>query len=627
MLQQLALFDYRSEYDWTPSPPPSLSGVQALSLDTETTGLDFRKDKPVGISFCTPDGRCQYLPFGHEGGNLDRESVINWAHRELRNKYIVGANITFDARMLRNVGIDLERQGCVLHDIQHSAALLDEYRQDFYLETLGKDFVGRGKRRDYLDKSRMAEYHSSQVAPYAEEDVRLTLDVHKVQQVRIHDEGLNTVRELEDKLNWANIDIEANGARLDVPKLLQWRAEVAAEMSKNLLQLKAPGQPWSALVPMDFKVNSSKKWDILFHNLELPSLDEYTASEIKKVNHPVTPLALKARKQQALLSNYLDKYASGKDRHGMPYRVDDYLRFALHPLRGDEEGTVSGRYSSSNVNIQQVFRAEHQVKELGPGHIIRELFIPDEGFIHTCSDASQIEFRLFAHYSQSRELLEKYNNDPTTDFYNAVVGFTGQTRQDAKVTALGSLYGMGLEKLAKSMGKSCDCGFGLKCKCDLPAVGWVHQTNCGKDPSNHVGCPAQDAIRSYNLYNEKFPAAKKLFRKVYKAADERGYVLTTLGRRARFVAKYKLHSALNRVIQGTAADILKLKLLQVYENRHTLGIHKLRYPVHDEINSDMSPDPKFRKVYEECMAESVASTSVPILWKHGYGADWAEAKG
>ena len=597
-------------------------------MDTEYEGTNRFTKQPVGISYRIPDGPAGYLPFRHEGGNLDEATVKRWAQQELRGKYVVGANIATDAETLSNWGVDLEAQGCTLHDIQHSAALLNEYRygNEFSLDNLGMEYTGRRKQElPGIDMSRMSETHSSLIGPYATEDANLTWDVHAVQQPQIIEQNLERVQDLEDQLIWCNLHIERNGARLDWDRHEQWSGEIRAEIGNLLMKIKRDPR-----CPMPFSANSTKNWGTLLGNLGVPEhlVDDaasYDAEFLKTIKDPLAKDGLKVRQYQSLLSKFFTPYSQ--------HRIGDALMFQLYSLRG-EMGTVSGRYSSAKVNIQQVMKPDKQRNVFGDDcpWIIRNMFIPDDGFDFFAADASQIEFRLFAHFSNDPELQAQYIRNPRTDFYTAVGGICGQSRSDAKITSLGKLYGMGIEKLAGWLGKSCNCGVTLACYCDLPGQDWQHDMKCGRRLIAHAdGCPAVQAILIAATYDDKFPAAKRLAKAANQTARDRGYVFDMLGQRHRFPKSaprgMKIrgsHSALNRIIQGSAAKIFKLKLLQLYDNRATVGIHKLRMPVHDEATGDLTPG--YADKLNELLHEPVLPTKVPLLWELGTGPNWGVAK-
>ena len=626
------------ESAWTPNPDlPALGSCRVLSLDTEYEGKNRFSKKLLGMSYCTEDGRNGFLPVRCNGGNLDEDAVRRWAQAELRGKYIVGANVATDAEALKNWGVDLEAQGCKLHDIQHSAALLNEYRygNEFSLDKLGMEYCGRTKQEvSGIDKAHMGDYHSSIIGPYATEDAVLTMDVHNAQQPEIMRQNLDRVQDMEDRLIWANLHIEQNGARLDWDKLDCWDGEITSAYSDLIIPVRQ-----SPHCPYGFSPNSTQDWSILLGNLGIEAhlvedVESYDAAFLKKIDNPLAKDALKARKLLSLLSKYIHSYPK--------HRIGDKLMFNLYSLRG-EMGTVSGRYSSSNVNIQQVMKPEAQRKAFGDDcrWLIRELMIPDEGLDFFAADASQIEFRLFAHFSDDLDLQGMYNRDPKTDFYKAVASLTGQSRSDAKITSLGVLYGMGIEDLAAWLGKSCNCGKTLKCfdpdtgkRCDMPLLDYKHAAQCGRWMDNHKeGCPAIQAMIIKATYNDKFPAAAMLAKKATKTAKKRGYVFDMLGQRHRFpdkmphgMKKRGEHSALNRIIQGSAAKVFKLMLLQLYENRATVGIHKLRMPVHDEATGDILPGEKYNRLLNELLHTPVIPTKVPLLWELGTGKNWAEAK-
>ena len=232
---------------------------------------------------------------------------------------------------------------------------------------------------------------------------------------------------------------------------------------------------------------------------------------------------------QGCSRNIWTEYAEAVEPSGI-------IRYNLNQLRSDSLGTVSGRFSSSDINIQQVFADDHQegvVAELP----IRELFLPEQGKRWVSADASQVEFRLFAHCSKDAGLIKAYKENPLTDFHQEVANLTGLKRGLAKNLNFGRLYGMGLEKMVRFM------------QAAQPEL-------------------EREAIEEmYKSYDKLFPAAKRLAADASKTAQERGWVKTYLGRRRRFSAERSSHAALNAIIQGTAADLMKLKLLELYDTR------------------------------------------------------------
>jgi DNA polymerase I-like protein with 3'-5' exonuclease and polymerase domains len=319
----------------------------------------------------------------------------------------------------------------------------------------------------------------------------------------------------------------------------------------------------------------------------------------------VVKLAVEARQLDSLLSKYLNKYRKA-------IGDGDLLRFHMYQLRAGEEdrGTVSGRYSSADVNIQQVYKAERQEEEIGGLYIIRELFEPDDGFDFFSADASQIEFRLFGHYSGSRKLINAYRENPRQDFHQLVADLFRQPRYQAKNNNFGKLYGMGRRKTALRLGLPCGCG--------------CPDQDFWNNDCHEADCPAVKANAIIDEYDREFPEAKRLMRSAMRLAETRGYVKTLLGRVARFPKKQRLHAALNRVIQGSAADLFKLKLWRLYQERATLGLHKIRLLVHDEVAGDQERDPNKRRLLEECLAEQEIELKVPILWDTAWGKTWKD---
>jgi DNA polymerase-1 len=585
--------------DWRPDELCSLDGISELAFDTETDGLRWwDENRPGGLSVAAKGLPAKYFPWGHQGGgNLPEERVKEWARRELRGKRIVCLNTRFDVHMMREWGVDLVEQGCTFGDVGHYAALLDDNRRSFNLESVSQTYLHRGKVEG-LSSEHMMDYHAYEVTPYAREDVQLLVDLLEKMEPLLDEENLTDVAALEDSVIPVVLEMERNASILDVPKLNRWVLESEIELNR---------MKWELVQQAGFKCDPAKNGDMvrLFESQHIPikhfsektgkpSFDAAVMKAVSKTN-PVADLAYRISKLTSLRSKYLVCYSRAVDHKGR-------LRSSFHQLRADAGGTVSGRFSSSapisrdptsGVNIQQIFATAKQIAMNGDRWIIRELFIPGSGLFYG-SDAEQIEFRLFAHYSGSEKLYQAYRDDPMTDFHNIVLNIIRPvrpqtTRKLAKDCNFAKIYGAGQAKVAEMLGLS-----------------------------------PEDAKPFVDTYDAEFPEAGMLMRKAMNAARTRGWVKTMVGRRARFPERQFLHSALNRVIQGSAADIMKKKLVELYNERKRLGL-TLRATVHDEVVGDV-PDAEAGRRADEVLDRQTTPTHVPILWGGKTGANWRECK-
>jgi DNA polymerase-1 len=586
---------HRPETGWRPPVSlPELSRYKDLGFDTETDGTDVINDRAIGIGISTPDRKNFYLPWGHKGGgNLDKALVLRWAKRELRGKTLHGINCKFDNHMCLNDGIDLEAQGCQWSDLAFRAGLLNEHRYSgFNLDSLSKEYLPNGERKIYPSTVDAKDFHlaaAGEVAERCEYDAFLALRLAEETDPLIEKEELGKVLKLENDLIYAVTYMERQGAKIDVDKLERWRKEARKIVEESFMSIyKAVG----------FKVNPNSGPDMenLFNHLGLKfpvgaeGKGSFEAKFLKTIPHPIVQQALRMRKMDSLRSKYLDKYAKA-------IYPGDILRYNLHQLRGDEYGTVSGRFACANVNIQQVMKVERQIKELGEDFLIRELFIPERGKTWLSADADQIEFRLFAHYANSPKLNQAYAENPEIDFHQLVCNMIREvlaefSRSRAKGINFGKLFGMGKDKMRREL-------------------------NLDHSDEERRLC---DTL--FSAYDAEFPEAKRLLNAAARAAEQRGWVKTYLGRRSHFPTKERLHKALNSVIQGTAADVMKQKILELYQTRHDTEF-TMRMTVHDEVDGDV-PSPEHAKKVSEILNTQSFPFRVPILWSVDTGTDWAE---
>lgn len=576
---------------YEPPTPPDLAQYSTVFIDCETTGLDWaRGDRPVGIAVGTPDGQRWYLPFGHRaGGNLDEDTVRSWALRELRSKKIVGLNLKFDLHMLRVWGVELRGMGGTFHDIAHAEALLDDHARGFSLEAIAQRRLGLGKLPSG-PKSNIANEHASLIAPYAERDVQLPAEIDAVQRPLLADEGLDRVMALEDALIPVVVEMEMNGLPLDMPLLERWERETKRIVEK--LQ-------WALHREVGFVVNPDSPTDMLRLFLRcgepvhrtLSGRPSFTAEIVKAaaVRHKAIELAYQIGKVNDLRSKSFVKYL--KDQIG------GVLYPSFHQLRADDGGAVTGRFSSSRPNGQNIQGADKHTREyaflaqFGDDFLVRRLFVPRRG-AWMCADQAQVEYRIAAAYSKAPKILKAYADDPTTDFHEIV----GQllrparpniTRTEIKTANFLTLYGGGVGTLAAKLGVEHDV--------------------------------AQEIASAYDAM---FPELKDLLNRAKRLAEQRGYVKTWLGRRSRFPERDRTFKALNSVVQGGAADANKMTLVEIYKERKALGL-TMRATVHDELDGDLEGPVE---PVAEILNTQMTGLAVPILWQVGTGANWAAAK-
>jgi DNA polymerase I-like protein with 3'-5' exonuclease and polymerase domains len=295
-----------------------------------------------------------------------------------------------------------------------------------------------------------------------------------------------------------------------------------------------------------------------------------------------------------LRNKYLVPYFEAAQSSGL-------LRFEFHQLKGDQYGTVSGRFSSSKpvgakrgANVQQVIAVAKHIRLHGRRWIIRELFLPGSG-LFVASDMSQIEYRVFAHLcavAGMPRLAEAYASDPRTDFHEKVGDFIHKYRPDFE------------RKRVKNTNFMCLFGGGTGKMLEMLNVGEVEGRNLMR------------------AYHRAFPEARKMLNRAAEKAKSRGYVKTFLGRRARYPKAERLHTALNRAVQGGAADENKLALVALYKERKRLGI-KIRMTVHDETAFD-APDEAAVRAAHEVLNRQHFPLRVPVIWETCYGQNWAE---
>jgi DNA polymerase-1 len=544
---------------------------------------------PTGVAVSAA-GRAAYLPVRHGGGgNLDEELVRRWVRRELSDKNVYSFETKKMLHALQTWGVDLEAAGCRMHDVQYAAALIDENQHGWNLPVLAARRLGvhhltlhrekvlplscevSATARDGNPSVDIAILSSSQACPVAICCVRIVDKLRQSYKAEIESQDLQKVLDLEDGLLYAVANMERQGVRLDEEKLDLWIRETREAAGQRLLNIRrATGLNVDPNAPSDLAC--------LYRHLGLsfPTTTaghgSFKAAFLASCNHPSVADALAARQILALNSKlvaYRRALRGGR------------LYYRFYQLICDEGGTVSGRFSATD--IQHVRAPDRQPKSTRRW-LVRELFIPAPGKRWLRADASQIEFRLFAHFCRfidSPRLRDAYRREPWLDFHEQVAGFVrrfvpGFTRDEAKRVTYEKLYGGGSATLADML--------------DVPLA------------------QGQQITADYE---RAFPEARHLLNILSDLARKRGYIRTLSGRRRRLQDRY--YAALNSLLQGSAADIMKVKLLRLYDARREIGLN-MYFTVHDEVDGEVADTGGAERV-AALLNEQEYALDVPVLWK------------
>ena len=582
-----------------------LEAAPLFAFDTETTSLNYMQAEIVGLSFAIEPGEAAYVPLAHLNpgleGQLDRDRILDQMKPLLESDAVkkVGQHLKYDANVLANHGITLRG---IAHDTMLQSYIIDAAgsRHDMgslALKYLGQrvisfeEVAGKGAKQVSFD-----HVDIEQAAAYAAEDADVTLRLHETLMPKLEVEtALNDVyQRLELPLVPVLSKIERNGALVSIDKLRAQSHEIAirlAELESQACELA--GQPFNLASPKQLG-------EILFEKLELPVIKKTpkgapsTAEEVlvELANDYELPAVLIEHRGLAKLkSTYTDK---------LPEMVD--TRTGRVHTSYHQAVTATGRLSSSDPNLQNI---PIRTKE---GRRIRQAFIAPEGRKIVAADYSQIELRIMAHLSSDAGLLHAFANELDVHSATAAEVFdvsldevTTDQRRKAKAINFGLIYGMSAFGLAKQ-----------------------------------IGVARGEAQEYIDRYFARYPGVADYMDATRSIAHEQGYVETLLGRRLylpEINARNKQRqlaaerTAINAPMQGTAADIIKLAMIDVDAWLTETALDaKMIMQVHDELVFEVADEAceTLCNNVTERMA-NVIELQVPLLTEVGVGANWDEA--
>ena len=616
---QIPLFKPQTE--WLPPESfPDLSKYDEIAIDLETKDPDLMKmgsgsvvgnGDVVGIALAV-EGWRGYYPIAHEGGgNMDRKKVLKWFQEVLNlpaDK--IFHNAMYDVAWIRALGLSINGR---IIDTMIASALVDENQMRYDLNNCAKRYTGKGKNESDLyaaakdwgvdAKAEMYKLPAIYVGAYAEQDASVTLDLWKELKKEIDHQDINSIMDMETELFPCLVDMKFKGVCVDVEGAHTLKQELALQEGKLIQAVKKE----TGIEPQIWAARSIAqvfdKLNLEYDRTEKSQAPSFTKNFLQNHPHPLVNKIAQAREINKAHTTFIDTIL--KHSHKGRIHAD------INQLRSDNGGTVTGRFSYSNPNLQQI---PARNKDLGPK--IRGLFIPEEGHRWGCFDYSQQEPRLVVHYSALQNLygvgdvLDSYNNDPDTDFHTIVADMAQIPRSQAKTINLGLFYGMGKNKLQAELGIS-------------------------KDKANDL----------FKQYHAKVPFVKQMMDNVSQRAQSAGRVRTLLGRLCRFhlwepnqfgihkslphdaallehgpgIKRAFTYKALNKLIQGSAADMTKKAMIDLYNEGIIPHIQ-----VHDELDISVESPEKAKKIIE--IMENAVKLEVPNKVDYESGDNWGNIK-
>jgi DNA polymerase I-like protein with 3'-5' exonuclease and polymerase domains len=613
---------FEAQTEWVkPTEFPDLRQVDEIAIDLETkdpglkeqgSGSIIGNGDVVGIAVATAHYK-GYFPIAHEGGgNMDRKQVLNWLQDILNAPSTkIFHNAIYDVCWLRRLGLTV--QGDIVCTMIASA-VTDENRFRYDLNSLSWHYLGYGKNESALSeaaeswgidpKAEMYKLPAMHVGGYAERDAEITFGLWQEMKKEILHQDLEDIFDLETELFPCLVDMRFKGVRVDIEKAHLMKKDFIKEENNLLNKIESETnvrpQIWAARSIAQVFENLK----IPFERTEKTDAPSFTKNFLQEHKHPVVNMIAKAREINKAHTTFIDSI--------IKYEHNGRIHAEINQLRNAGGGTVTGRFSYQNPNLQQI---PARNKDLGPK--IRSLFLPENGCKWGCFDYSQQEPRLVVHYASLYKLpsvydvIDAYNTDPNADFHQTVADMAQIPRSQAKTINLGLFYGMGKAKLQAELGVS-----------------------------------KEKAAELFNTYHAKVPFVKQLMTKASNRSQDRGQIRTLLGRLCRFhlwepnqfgmhkalphedalrehgpgIRRAYTYKALNKLIQGSAADMTKKAMLELYKEGIIPHIQ-----IHDELDLSIKDDTEAKKVIE--IMEEAVKLEVPNKVDYEFGNNWGDIYG
>ena len=613
---------FTAQTEWIePEEFPDLRQYDEIAVDLETRDPDLKSKgsgavigngEVVGIAVAVT-GRNFYFPIAHgSGSNMDRKKVLEWFADTMACPAMkIFHNAMYDVCWIRNLGIKIN--GLVV-DTMIAGSLIDENRFAYSLNALSWEYLGHGKNEAALNdeaksrgldpKADMWKLPPMYVGAYAEKDAQLTLELWQKFKSEIVQQDIESIFNLETDLFPCLVDMRFKGVRVDADRAGQLKKQLESQENELLLSVKketgVDPQIWAARSIAKVFDNLKLKYPVT-EKTQSPS---FTKNFLQEHQHPVVKMIAKAREINKAHTTFIDTI--------LRYEHKGRIHADINQIRSDQGGTVTGRFSYSNPNLQQL---PARNKDLGP--MIRSLFLPEENCTWGCFDYSQQEPRLVVHYAALQKFpsvydaVDEYRDNTDTDFHQLVADMAEIDRSQAKTINLGLFYGMGKTKLQAELGVT-----------------------------------KEKADELFNIYHGRVPFVKQLMNSVSNRAQSHGQIRTLLGRLCRFhlwepnmfgmhkamthedalrehgpgIKRAYTYKALNKLIQGSAADMTKKAMVDLYKEGIVAHIQ-----IHDELDVSVESEDHAKKIVE--IMENAVKLEVPNKVDYESGETWGDIYG
>jgi len=613
---------FEAQTEWIePDEFPDLRSYDEIAVDLETrdpnlktlgSGSVIGEGEVVGIAVAVA-GRKFYFPIAHgSGSNMDKKKVLEWFKDTMACPAVkIFHNAMYDVCWIRNLGIKIN--GLIV-DTMIAASLIDENRFAYSLNALSWEYLGHGKNEAALNeeaksrgldpKADMWKLPPMYVGAYAEKDAELTLELWQKFKTEIIQQDIESIFNLETDLFPCLVDMRFKGVRVDSERAHILKQQLVSQEEQLLLDIKKE----TGIEPQIWAARSIAKvfdkLDLTYSRTEKTQAPSFTKNELQEHSHPLVQKIAKAREINKAHTTFIDTI--------LRFQHKGRIHAEINQIRSDSGGTVTGRFSYNNPNLQQL---PARNKDLGP--LIRSLFLPEEKHTWGCFDYSQQEPRLVVHYAALHkfpsvyEVVDAYNDNTDTDFHQTVADMAQIPRSQAKTINLGLFYGMGKTKLQAELGVS-----------------------------------KEKAEELFNTYHSRVPFVKQLMNSASNRAQTHGQIRTLLGRLCRFhlwepnmfgmhkamthedalrehgpgIKRAYTYKALNKLIQGSAADMTKKAMVELYKEGIVAHIQ-----IHDELDLSVESTEHAKKIIE--IMENAVILEVPNKVDYESGETWGDIYG